>query len=135
MKRILLAVPFLLFLQTGCFSQPQVKLTASEKANEIQDAYAWDFGIVASGKKVTHTFEVKNDLAETLTIKDVSTSCGCTASEIKKKVLSPKESASLNVTFDSKGYMGNVTQYVYVNTDSAEKPVMRFVIKAEVKKQ
>lgn len=133
MKRVLLAVSFLLFLQTGCFSQPQVKLAASEKAVEPKDAYTWDFGTVASGKVVTHTFEVKNDLAVTLTIKDVSTSCGCTASEIKKKVLSPKESASLDVTFDSKGYIGKITQYVYVNTDSVEKPVMRFVIKAEVK--
>ena len=103
-------------------------------AEQKADPYMWDFGQVKEGKVVKHTFILKNDGHKTLTIKEVHTSCGCTASEIKQKVLRPRENSSLNVSFNSKGYRGEAKQFVYVNTDDIDKPVIRFIIKAQVVK-
>jgi hypothetical protein len=47
-------------------------------------------------------------------------------------VVLPKETASLEVKFDPKGYFGQVTQFVYVNTDSKTRPMYKFVIKADI---
>ncbi len=112
---------FLFFLYTGCFAQQP-------------DAYTWDFGRIKQGEIVAHSFSLKNESAKTLNITAVNTSCGCTLSEVKNKALEPQGSTLVEVKFNSKGYSGNVQQFVYVNTDSLDKPVIRFIIKATVVK-
>ena len=108
------------FLYTGCFGK------------ETVDPYTWDFGRVSEGEIVKHAFSLKNESDKTLTIKDLHTSCGCTASEIKKRVLGPGESAEIGVSFNSKGYKGEVKQFIYVNTDDIDNPVIRFIIKGVI---
>jgi len=99
---------------------------------QMDDLFLWDFGKVRHGKDAKHVFALKNTSQKELKIKDVNTSCGCTVPKLKKKELRAGESTPLEVKFKSKGYSGPVTQYIYVNTDSVELPVIRFTIKAEV---
>ncbi|MDD5281934.1 MAG: DUF1573 domain-containing protein [Candidatus Omnitrophica bacterium] len=97
------------------------------------DTNTWDFGkIRASEGIVKHTFLLKNDSIDDLNINGTHASCGCTVSEIDKKVILPKETANLAVKFDPKGYSGQITQYVYVDTDSKTMPIYKFIIKADV---
>lgn len=110
----------LAFLPLGC---------AAETAIEPN---AWDFGEVKEGEVLKHNFILKNESAKKLNIKEVNTSCGCTVSKVDRKIISPGESASIEVEFDSKGYSGPSQQFVYVTTDSLDKPVIRYIIKAEV---
>ena len=100
----------------------------------MSDPYAWDFGRVKEKEVVKHTFVLKNQSGKTLTINDVNTSCGCTASKVEKRILLLGENTKIEVRFDSKGYVGKVQQYVYVHTDSLDEPIIRFIIKAEVVK-
>jgi len=95
-----------------------------------QDPNMWDFGSAKTGAVLEHTFVLVNDSALDLKIKDTTTSCGCTVSEIKKKQLKPGESTTISIKLDTKGYLGPVKQFVYVNTDSLEKPIIRFSVKA-----
>ncbi len=96
-------------------------------------AGTWDFGrIRVSDGIVKHVFALKNDSAGDLNIGGINASCGCTVSEVDRKVVPPRESANLEVKFDPRGYSGQITQYVYVNTDSKDTPVYRFVIKADI---
>jgi len=127
---------FVFFLHTGCFG------------TETADPYTWDFGRIREGQIVKHSFLLENKSNKVLNIRGVNTSCGCTASEIKKKALKPGESAEVAVSFNSKGYSGEVKQFIYVNTDdidtsaslgindehsrTIDNPVIRFIIKAEV---
>lgn len=106
----------------------------SSFAEKALEASTWDFGKIKHGEVVKHVFQITNTSRDELNIKDSNTSCGCTVSEIKKKKLFKGESADLEVKFDSKGYGGAVKQFVYVNTDDPDNPVIRFIIKAEVKK-
>lgn len=121
MKRILIFTLVLFF-------------TAGYCAEEQLDNNIWDFEKVREGEILKHGFTLKNETGKTLTIKSVSTSCGCTVSQVKKKILKPKETTSIEVSFDPKGYSGPVKQFIYVNTDDIDKPVVRFIIKAEVLK-
>lgn len=111
--------------------------TAQEQVDEEEeslDPYTWDFGDVIPEDILQHTFILTNESDVVLNIKQVNTSCGCTASEVKKKQLQPGESTDIDVTFKAKGYNGAVQQYVYVNTDSIDNSVIRYIIKANVVK-
>ncbi len=129
-KFILLISIFYLLL--GCNSLNQPVITPQ---GEITNPYAWDFGRVKEGMILKHDFILKNESKNVLNIKDVNTSCGCTVSSIDKKILLPGESTFIEVKFNTKGYSGPTQQFIYVNTDSLDNPILRFIIKAEVLKQ
>jgi hypothetical protein len=120
---------FLYFPVAACFPQPQ-NITGKSEVDEA--SLTWDFGKVKAGEILKHDFVFKNDTSKTLKLKEVHTSCGCTASEVKKKELLPGEEALIEVKFNSKGYSGPVKQFVYVNTDNLDNPVTRYIIKADV---
>ncbi len=126
---ILLAAPVLLFLFSCSYAQEKADpaLAAQDEAR-----YTWNFGKVKKDETLKHTFSLANDSNATLNIKNVQTSCGCTAVEIKNKVLLPGETTELEVKVEVKGYAGEVKQYVFVYTDNLDNPVLRFIIKAEV---
>ena len=126
--RIILLFLFLCFLPSACFPK-DAGITVGV---EVIDPYTWDFGKVNEGKVSRHDFILKNDSGKTLNIKEVNTSCGCTVSKVQKKILKAGESALIEVGFDSKGYSGLTQQFVYVNTDSLDNPVIRYIIKANV---
>lgn len=134
MKRIIW-IFFLAFVFCGCYSGVySKKVTSAAQNQESSESFLWDFGKIKEGEVFKHEFNFKNITGKTLTIKDVRTSCGCTVSEVKSKTLAPQENTSIEVKFNSKGYSGQISQYVYVNTDSAENPVYKFTIKAFVVK-
>ncbi len=135
-------VILLSFLQIGCTAK-----TYSQ--GKPEDANTWNFGAVEAGAILKHNFVLKNESKQTLNVRDINTSCGCTASKINKKVLLPGESALIEAKFNTKGYAGQVQQFIYVHTDSLDastplningernrvidNPIVRFIIKADVK--
>jgi hypothetical protein len=124
MRKVLAIVLFSLFI----FSM------AAAQHEEI-DPDTWDFGKVsAAGGIIKHTFKLKNYSNKDLNINGVHASCGCTVSEIDRKLILPNETALLEVQFNPRGYSGQITQYVYVSTDNNTTPIHKFIIKAEVVK-
>lgn len=130
-KNILFLILFLSvsFPFTGCYPQNEKSASIGEKK---QDPYSWDFGQAKQGEILKHAFILKNESQKTLTIGDVTTSCGCTVSKVEKKKLSPGEATNIEVQFNTKGYSGGVQQYIYVTTDDIDNPVIKLIIKAEV---
>jgi len=132
--RVLLIL-VLIFSAASCYGKNSANI-ANKPGTEgkMIDPFTLDFGKVSEGQVLKHSFTLKNDSKETLNIKDMHTSCGCAASKVAKKTLAPGESTSIEVSFKTKGYKGLVSQFIYVNTDSADKPLIRFTIKAEILK-
>ncbi|MDD5691990.1 MAG: DUF1573 domain-containing protein [Candidatus Omnitrophica bacterium] len=97
-------------------------------------AMEWDFGRIKEGVVVKHDFTFKNETSGILKITGINSSCGCTVSQAGKNSLAPGESTMINVVFNSKGYLGEIKQFVYVNTDDTNMPVVRFIVKAQVEK-
>ncbi len=134
---------FLLFSLAGCRSQSQPAINPAagisgnkpliiEEQAKPEDQYLWDFGKAEKDTVLKHEFMLKNDSSKILNINGVNTSCGCTISESGKKTLLPGESTIIKVEFNTKGYKGEIQQFVYVNTDDSLNPVLRFVIKANI---
>jgi hypothetical protein len=128
MQRPFLIFIFLFFI----FSPGAAQQNLSKKAQETLDPYLWDFGRVKEGTASTHNFVFKNTANKILNITEAHTSCGCTGLDIKKKRLLPQEETPIEVRFNSQGYSGPVEQYIYVNTDSLDNPVVRLIIRANV---
>ncbi|MCX5699398.1 MAG: DUF1573 domain-containing protein [Candidatus Omnitrophica bacterium] len=133
-KAIILSLLGLLIFQ---FASTEVRTGLSIKAGycaekEKTDPNQWDFGQIKQGAVLKHDFILKNETNNILGINSIHTSCGCTVSESAKKSLLPQESTTVTVTFKSEGYLGPVTQFVYVNTDNPNLEIIKFTIKAQV---
>jgi len=127
---VLIAILSCMFL--GCAGGQKSRPTSPLPVSDIADL--WDFGQVREGDVLKHEFIFENTTGRDLQIKDVNTSCGCAVSDVKKRMLTVGESTSLDVKFNSKGYSGEVKQYIYVITDDPEEPLSKFVIKGKVVK-
>jgi hypothetical protein len=141
MKGIMLALALVLCLcicacgaagVTNKTLQPSGNPAAVAPISSAAQPDLWDFGAVKAGSIPEHEFVITNDSAKDLAIKDTTTSCGCTVSEIKNKLLKPGESTTVSIKLDTKGYTGDMQQFVYVNTDSMDKPIIRLTVKAKV---
>jgi hypothetical protein len=99
---------------------------------EPGDVFSWNFGELKAGNVVKHVFIFKNRSQKQQNIKDVTTSCGCAISKVEKRSLKPGEETAIEVEFNSKGYSGEVKQYVYLHTEDPDNPVVRFIIQAKV---
>jgi hypothetical protein len=82
-----------------------------------------DFGKIKQGAEPKYEFVFKNEGDAVLTIKNVETSCGCTAALVsdnennKTMKFEPGKSGKIKVVFNSQGYQGEVTKYIYVDSD------------------
>ena len=78
---------------------------------------ALDMGTVKEGEEATGMFLIRNNSDAMITITDVQTSCGCTAVELKNRVLMPGGFTELTVHTDTTIKQGDVTKEVRI-TDS-----------------
>ncbi len=137
MVKLILFLMLLFFPFTSSYSQNQGEAASGAQTSSregISEQNTWDFGQVTQGEQVKHDFILTNESSRVLEVKDVNTSCGCTVSSVKNKTIPPHNSTTIEVKFNSKGYSGDVKQYAYVYTNSLDKPIIRFIIKAYVVK-
>ena len=111
----------------------QPKIDAQKGTPQISfDDESFNFGTIAQGEKVSHTFKFRNIGDGPLQITDVTTSCGCTASKYSLEPVAPGESGTVEVIFDSYGREGKQLKSANVWTNCGEKPV-KLQIFAEIK--
>ncbi len=90
-----------------------------------------DFGNIARGTKVEHTFKFTNTGKAPLVITNASSSCGCTVPTYPQgETIAPGETSEMTVVFDGSG-QGQVTKTVSV-TANTEKGTEQIRIKAFV---
>lgn len=95
-------------------------LSAEELANAPVARFSttsYDFGDMKQGDKKEYTFDLVNNGKRDLIIRNVRSSCGCTAVSPSKKVIAPGESAPIKVVFDSTGKKGRQAKTVTVITN------------------
>lgn len=107
---------------TAPSGQPELKI----------DPNAYDFGVVKEGAVLTHAFVFKNTESETITIKEVNTSCACATPKVSANTVKPGEEISIEITFDTKGYSGKKKRHLFVHTDSKKNSLVIFEIQADV---
>jgi len=92
-----------------------------------------EFGDINEGDKVECVFTLKNDGKRDLIIRNVKTSCGCTAVTPEKKVVKAAETVPLKVEFNSAGKRGRQSKAITVITNDPKNPTMILRISTNVK--
>lgn len=114
------------------------KWTDEEMANapviEIDDR-VFDFGEINQGEKVSHAFRIKNEGKSNLVLRKIRASCGCTAIQPEKKVISPGESTKLIAQFNSRGMSGRQNKSVTIYSNDPKKSTLLLRLTGSVVKQ
>jgi glutathione peroxidase len=96
-------------------------------------ADSFDFGKVAEGTKVSHTFKIKNEGAGELVIKNVSPACGCTASDFTRQI-APGAEGVVQLTVNTAGMSGKTERYADVITNDPKAPFQKLWLRMTVEK-
>lgn len=92
----------------------------------------FNFGSVPQGKKVQHTFRIKNSGDAPLQIKKLEAACGCTAVKPSTSVIQPGKSADIEVIFDSTSFSGKVVKTVTMTSNASKTPSYTFSMEGTV---
>ncbi len=109
--------------------------TAEELANAPRvkfDQTTFDFNEIKQGEVVEHEFVISNTGKSNLIIRKIRASCGCTAVDPEKDVLSPGESSKLKVIFSSRGKVGKQNKTITVITNDPKQSRMVLWVKGTV---
>ena len=90
-----------------------------------------DFGIVPQGKILEANFQIVNEGTDTLEIKAVRPTCGCTVAKFDKTV-APGKAGMVRAKVDTSEFKGPIAKSILVMTNDPETPTVRLVVKAEV---
>ncbi|MCL5031384.1 MAG: DUF1573 domain-containing protein [Bacteroidetes bacterium] len=91
-----------------------------------------DFGKLKQGTIVSYTFKFMNKGNSTLKIKDITTSCGCTAALVKDKEIAPGKKGELAVQFDSSGKIGKLSRKITILSNDPKQSYKVLTIYADV---
>jgi hypothetical protein len=93
-----------------------------------------NFGKVNEGSIVEFTFIFRNAGGSTLNVKDVKTSCGCTAALISKDNIEPGEEGTIKVELNTKNRSGKMSKTITVLTNDPVDPNKILTVYAEIEK-
>jgi uncharacterized cupredoxin-like copper-binding protein len=94
-----------------------------------------DFGKVSEGEKINYTFKFINQGQSDLEIKDVKSSCGCTAALISSSNIKPGQEGTIKVEFDTKNRSGKNSKTVTVQSNDPKDPTKILTIYADIIKK
>jgi cytochrome c553 len=110
-----------ILMMLGCLGAA-VWANASAPVIAFDDTYA-DFGVLPQGTTVQFSFRFTNKGDASLHIEGVQTTCGCTAAAPENPIVPPGERGAIQVTFDSRGKMGETFKQVRVRTNDPKTPL------------
>ena len=94
-----------------------------------------DFGKVNEGDKVDYTFRFINKGGSVLEIKDIKTSCGCTAALVSNDSLPPGQEGTIKVELNTENRVGKMSRTVTIKSNDPKDPAKILTIYADVVKQ
>lgn len=108
--------------------------TASEEKEEYEgpqiqfDSTSFDFGVMAVGQTVQHTFQFLNAGKSALIISDVRPSCGCTSlKDWPKDPIAPGESGEIVIEFKASAESGDVKKKIDIATNAEPKDYILYI--------
>ncbi|MBF9237271.1 DUF1573 domain-containing protein [Hymenobacter sp. BT683] len=78
----------------------------------------YDFGSVAQGGVVDHTFKFKNTGTAPLVISNIGVSCGCTTPEWTKTPVMPGKTGTISAHFNTAGKIGMQNKVLTIESNS-----------------
>jgi len=93
------------------------------------------FGTMEQNESRTRDFLFRNVGNEDLKVNEIRSSCGCANGklDISNRVVPPRGTGKIKITFNSKNYIGGVTETIYIHTNDPENSKVQLTLKANVK--
>jgi len=104
----------------------------AKKPRAVFKAMSHDFGKVKQGDVVSHEFTFRNQGDAPLVVEKIDTTCGCTAALVSEKRIGPGQDGKIKTTFDTRGYSGRMTRYLYLVSNDAEDPRRELSVSADI---
>ena len=108
--------------------------SAGHQENLYCESPAYDFGTIAEGQSVSHSFRIENRSHTDIAVTRIMTTCGCVIVENKQFTLRPAGGIDLPVRLHSGGY-GNrsIEKKILLLSDSGSTaPLLELVMKGQV---
>lgn len=86
---------------------------------------SFDFGYALVTRHYRHTFWIYNRGDAPLEIKKIRTFCGCTATELKRNLISPGDSTSFDFIFDTYGFFGERVKWAYIRSNDPRDSLLK----------
>ena len=67
-----------------------------------------------------------------LVVEKIETTCGCTAALVSEKRIAPGKDGKIKTTFDTRGYSGRLSRYIYLVSNDAENPRRELSVVADI---
>jgi hypothetical protein len=94
----------------------------------------FNFGKVKEGKVVTHTFNFTNNGKALLEVKDIKTSCGCTAAIVSSKKIEPGQNGTIRVDLDTANRSGSMSRTVTITTNDPDEAQRTLTVMVDIQK-
>jgi hypothetical protein len=107
-------------------------LAQGQKPRAVFRETSHDFGKVKQGDVVEHEFVFKNEGGAPLVIEKVETTCGCTAALVSDKTIAPGREGRIKTTFDTRGYAGRLSRYIYLISNDGLDPRRELSLVADI---
>lgn len=91
-----------------------------------------DFGNVQEGKYYIATIKITNTGDGDLEIKNVTTTCGCTAALVTDKIVKPGKTTIMKVELDTSGREGKFVRAVNIHTNDRLQPLQTVTLFANI---
>lgn len=93
---------------------------------------SFDFGKALPNRTLEKEFNLRNFGDEELVIEKVTTSCGCTVTQLDTKLLKPGASTPLRVKLETRSAQGRILKSVAIRSNDATKSVFELKLEATV---
>lgn len=107
--KYLILFAIILSLQSISVAQPRMEIVGGDTVNWGQVRY--------DQSPVTYNLIIRSTGDDTLIIRSINTSCGCTTAPIDKKELLPGDSASMSITFNIPNHPGIAKKMINIRTN------------------
>ncbi len=111
---------------------PGLDLTNASGPRIQFDTPVHNFGRIASGSIVKHTFVFTNTGESTLEVTHVATSCGCTTAGDWTRKVEPGQTGTIPIQFNSGNFNGQIFKTMSVSSNDKLHPMSPLQIKGEV---
>jgi hypothetical protein len=95
----------------------------------------FNFGTALSGPPINHAFMIKNVGNGPLEIRNVTSSCGCTAAKPSKTILAPGEVSTVSASVDTHFEQGHSLSVVTLTTNDPASPTVQLKLEGVIKPQ
>ncbi len=112
-----------ILLMASCKDSKQKTDTKAETTIQFKQT-SFNFGEIAEGEIVSHTFYFKNTGTQNLVIKNIESGCGCTTVDYDKLPVKPGKEGKIEIAFNSSGRYGKQYKEIRIFANVPEKEII-----------